>query len=73
MKTDWSLASQQFDDLPQTIERLKPMQDDGLLHVSPNGLEVTELGRPFIRNIAMAFDLRLLEKQPDTRLFSMTI
>jgi oxygen-independent coproporphyrinogen-3 oxidase len=73
MKTDWSLASQQFDDLPQTIERLKPMQDDGLLHLSPNGLEVTELGRPFIRNIAMAFDLRLLEKQPDTRLFSMTI
>jgi oxygen-independent coproporphyrinogen-3 oxidase len=49
------------------------MQDDGLLHLSPNGLEVTELGRPFIRNIAMAFDLRLLEKQPDTRLFSMTI
>jgi oxygen-independent coproporphyrinogen-3 oxidase len=41
--------------------------------IEPNGLRVTEQGRPYLRNIAMAFDVRLLAKQPETRLFSMTI
>ena len=73
MHTKWSDPEQQLAEMPVIIERLKAMQDDGLLEIHPNGLTVTELGRPFIRNIAMAFDLRLWEKQPETRLFSMTI
>ena len=73
MHTDWSDAAMQFAQLPRTIESLKPMQDDGLLEILPNGLKVTEQGRPFVRNIAMAFDVRLWAKQPETRLFSMTI
>ena len=73
MHTDWSDETMQFAQLPRTIESLKPMQDDGLLEILPNGLKVTEQGRPFVRNIAMAFDVRLWAKQPETRLFSMTI
>ena len=73
MHTDWSDAAMQFAQLPQAVELLKPMQDDGLLEILPNGLKVTEQGRPFVRNIAMAFDVRLWAKQPETRLFSMTI
>ena len=73
MHTDWSDPALQFAQLPQAVELLKPMQDDGLLEILPNGLKVTEQGRPFVRNIAMAFDVRLWAKQPETRLFSMTI
>ncbi|MBS1175173.1 MAG: hemN 2 [Burkholderiaceae bacterium] len=73
MHTDWSDPAMQFAQLPQAVELLKPMQDDGLLEILPNGLKVTEQGRPFVRNIAMAFDVRLWAKQPETRLFSMTI
>ena len=55
------------------IERLKEMVDDGLLEISDVGLQVSEEGRMFVRNICMAFDLRLLANKPDTRVFSMTI
>lgn len=63
----------QLPELPVILERLQSMQDDGLLQIHSDGLTVSETGRPFIRNIAMAFDLRLWQKQPETRLFSMTI
>ena len=36
-------------------------------------MTVTKKGRPFIRNICMAFDLLLQHQKPDTQLFSMTI
>jgi oxygen-independent coproporphyrinogen-3 oxidase len=32
-----------------------------------------EKGRVFTRNVAMAFDLRMMRKMPETRLFSMTV
>jgi oxygen-independent coproporphyrinogen-3 oxidase len=34
---------------------------------------VTEKGKAFIRNICMAFDLRLKRFKPDRQLFSMTV
>ena len=49
------------------------MQQDGLIEMQPDSLKVTEAGRGFVRNIAMAFDLRLIRKQPQTRIFSMTV
>lgn len=49
------------------------MEKDGLLKIHPNKIEVTELGKPFVRNICMAFDLRLKRSAPNTQLFSMTI
>ena len=39
-----------------TIKALAPMDDDGFLTISDNGLQVTDLGRLFLRNIAMTFD-----------------
>ena len=46
---------------------------DGLLEIDTNDIRVTEKGKPFVRNICMAFDLLLQEKKPETQLFSMTI
>jgi oxygen-independent coproporphyrinogen-3 oxidase len=40
----------------QEIEALAPFEADGLVKRTPVGLEVTDAGRLFIRNIAMCFD-----------------
>jgi oxygen-independent coproporphyrinogen-3 oxidase len=38
------------------LESLAPLEADGLVRCSPTGLEVTDTGRLFVRNIAMCFD-----------------
>ncbi len=53
--------------------RLEQPEADGLIVRYPDHLEVTEKGRVFVRNICMAFDLRLHRKSPQTRIFSMTV
>jgi oxygen-independent coproporphyrinogen-3 oxidase len=52
---------------------LEEMKIDGLIQFEANKLIVTEAGKPFVRNICMAFDLRLKRNSPNTQLFSMTI
>jgi oxygen-independent coproporphyrinogen-3 oxidase len=42
-----------------SIASLKPMENDGLLELNDDSLQVTNQGRLFIRNIAMAFDENL--------------
>ena len=41
------------------LASLAPLQDDGLVRVHSGRIEVTNLGRVFLRNIAMAFDATL--------------
>jgi len=72
-RTSWGESSMYFGDLPRIIEELHELELDALLEFSSNGLQITEKGRPFVRNICMAFDLLLHRKVPETRLFSMTI
>ncbi|MDO5968943.1 oxygen-independent coproporphyrinogen III oxidase [Flavivirga aquimarina] len=72
-KTAWTKNNLCFKELPQVIDQLQEMKTDGLLNVSSNTIEVTKKGRPYVRNICMAFDLLLQRKQPDTQLFSMTV
>jgi len=55
------------------ISDLREMEKDGLLILEEQELLITEKGRAFVRNIAMAFDMRLQRKKPDHRLFSMTV
>ncbi|MFZ3272744.1 MAG: coproporphyrinogen III oxidase, partial [Lutibacter sp.] len=72
LETEWNmgLTSQVKNEI---IERLGEIIDDGLIEVSGTKITVKEEGRMFVRNICMAFDLRLVENQPDIRIFSMTI
>ena len=72
-ETSWKEERLQFPALSNCIERLQEMADDGLVILSENGLRLPEHARPFVRNVCMAFDLRLLRKKPTTRVFSMTI
>lgn len=72
-ETAWDTTETYIDSLSTVLGQLEETERDGLIKILPNGLEVTEKGRPFIRNICMAFDARLQESKPETQLFSMTI
>jgi oxygen-independent coproporphyrinogen-3 oxidase len=71
--TSWLAKEQQFSQLENTLQLLKEMEADKLLEIHPDKLIVTESGKPFIRNICMAFDVKLQENKPETRIFSMTV
>jgi len=72
LETEWNegLSTEVKNDI---IARLQEIIEDGLVEVTETKVTVKEEGRMFVRNICMAFDLRLLENKPDTRIFSMTI
>ena len=72
-KARWSEQSGWFEALPDVMARLEELEQDGLIKTTANAIEVTTKGRPFIRNICMAFDVLLQRKQPETKLFSMTV
>lgn len=72
-ETSFTDADAQFSQLAITLEKLTEIKNDGLISIKNNKIIVTENGRPFIRNICMAFDMHLHRKAPETRLFSMTI
>lgn len=71
--TSWDDSHLYFKELPEVITQLSEMENDGLLVIQNNAITVTEKGKPFVRNICMAFDLRLKRKAPQTQLFSMTV
>lgn len=73
LETSWESPEDYFEELPEVLVKLREMEGDGLVEFSENGLHIPEKGRPFVRNICMAFDLRLQRNVPDTRLFSMTM
>ncbi|MBV7268582.1 oxygen-independent coproporphyrinogen III oxidase [Winogradskyella luteola] len=72
-KTSWLHAEMAFKELPEVLIKLKEFEQDGLIEFERRQVTVTEKGKPFIRNICMAFDLLLQRKKPNTQLFSMTI
>lgn len=73
LETSWENTSLQFPELPDVLSNLKEMETDGLLEIGVKNLRITEKGRPFVRNICMAFDVLLQRNQPDRQLFSMTV
>ena len=73
LETSWKDDAMKFPELPEVLISLKEMEADGLLEFGDEKLMVKESGRPFVRNICMAFDLLLQRNKPETRLFSMTV
>ncbi len=72
-ETSWNDKQMQFEEIVQVKKSLQEMEQDQLLTFVKNGVEVNEKGKPFVRNICMAFDLRLRRNLPQTQLFSMTV
>jgi oxygen-independent coproporphyrinogen-3 oxidase len=73
MDTSWFNEQLIFSSLPIVLQRLDTMRQDGLIEINTYQLKVTQKGRAFVRNVCMAFDIRLHKKVPNTRLFSMTV
>jgi oxygen-independent coproporphyrinogen-3 oxidase len=73
-RTAWSEeAPSRFPVLNEAFERLGEAENDGLVESNGDQVHITEKGRPFVRNICMAFDARLYREQPEGRIFSMTV
>ena len=70
-ETAWvELATKDLENVPA---RLAEFVNDNLAEITATGIYITDAGRPFLRNICMAFDARLQRKQPDAPIFSKTI
>lgn len=63
-ETDWT---------PHSLEIIDDFSRDGLLTYTNTRMVITELGRPFIRNICMALDEKLNQTPLTKSLFSKTI
>lgn len=70
-KTSWDNTLTSSEILLDGIQRLKQLEEDELVEVGENYIQVTQLGKRFLRNICMALDARLWADQPETQLFSM--
>ncbi len=56
-----------------TFEALEALAADGLLNYGPYGVELTDLGKHFTRNVCKAFDLKLLSSQVAEKSYSQAI
>ncbi len=68
---EWNIDFDQY--FANALEDLKDMQADGLVVLAPEKVSVTESGRVFLRNIAMAFDSYLHQQATDKPRYSRTI
>ena len=73
LETSWEDPTKSIDDLEDSLQRLREMEEDGLLKIGDSDIKVSEEGRMYIRNVCMALDRRLIDNKPETRIFSMTI
>ncbi|UJH90831.1 oxygen-independent coproporphyrinogen III oxidase [Antarcticibacterium sp. 1MA-6-2] len=73
LETSWEDKNVYFSEIPDILIKLKEMESDGLVEMSSKSIKITEAGRPYVRNVCMAFDLLLQRSKPETQLFSMTI
>jgi oxygen-independent coproporphyrinogen-3 oxidase len=73
LETSWEDEKMKLAEMDEVIFNLREMENDDLIILNDNLLKVTKKGRTFVRNIAMAFDLRLIRNQPESRIFSMTV
>lgn len=71
--TSWQAQEDYFEEIPQVLESLQEMQKDGLVEIGEHSLRVTQAGKAFVRNVCMAFDLRLKRKTQQSRLFSLSV
>jgi len=72
-ETSWEATEMVFEELPDVLIQLKEFEKDELITINSKSILVTEKGKPFVRTVCMAFDLRLQRNKPDRQLFSMTV
>jgi oxygen-independent coproporphyrinogen-3 oxidase len=71
--TEWKDSDWAMDEYFELMRELKEFESDGILELKSNGLKVTTVGIPFVRNIAMLFDEYLKKQESTVNLFSQTV
>ncbi len=69
-RTKFMGEQEQFDEIKK---RLEGLEADDLVSIEGRNVIVTEKGIPFVRNICMAFDLKLDPEKLKERMFSKTV
>ena len=72
-ETSWADEEMKFPELADCLQRLTEMENDQLISITDEGLKLASHARPFVRNVCMAFDLKLAKSKLNKRVFSMTI
>ncbi len=57
----------------EMLHALREMEKEGILYLNEEGLHITNLGEPFIRNICAIFDKRMDSRKSQTQFFSKAI
>jgi oxygen-independent coproporphyrinogen-3 oxidase len=70
-QTKWTEG--QSDILSESLNKLKDLEQDGLVQVNNLSIKVTTKGKPFLRNICMCFDKRYWNKTIEKKVFSSSI
>jgi len=73
LATGWEEPMEYTSHLARVHERLAEPEADGLVELGAHSCRITEKGRPFLRNICMAFDARLARRLPHKLLFSPSV
>lgn len=69
-ETSWDFGS---DQPTLDADLLKEIEADNLIGFTSNKVEIFEQGKPFVRNVCMAFDTYLQQKKTKEKLFSLTV
>ena len=72
-ETSWTEDESKLINFKDILIELLEMESDNLVILGKNYIKVTKQGQAYIRNVCMAFDLRLKANKPEQRIFSMTI
>lgn len=72
-KTDWKDENMVCDSIYRAKELLAEMEKDKLIEFGEKEIKIKRNARPFIRNVCMAFDARLLDNKPQSQLFSSVV
>jgi oxygen-independent coproporphyrinogen-3 oxidase len=73
METSFDSESFGMTPIQEGIQRLQQLIKDNLVCLTENVLQIKEEGRPFLRNICMAFDARLHSNKEQKIMFSKTV
>ena len=71
LETSWDVLA--LEEVKEAVIRLEEAERDELVEILSNGVKITEKGKPFMRNICMAFDARLWAEVSEKTVFSQAI
>ena len=72
-ETNWQDPQMRTPFLENNQQLLKEMEQDGLVILASDQIEVTEIGKMFIRNVCTAFDARMHVARPEGQVFSQAV